>query len=592
MKHHSLLERVGARPADYLRDGSLDALNRHLPKDRQLVCRLPPVFSDFNWTEYDVQPKPEARLFRYFSLAEVECELRSQAEKQMFQDSLFSIHDCVYDVKEDQAPLLADPELAKLGPFYGYPQLLLKSAKDTTLGFESRFESGNLAAAYKISDWEYDLALNPDFGSTKQTCWFFFRVFNTTRGRPYRFNICNYTKSECVYNEGSRILCYSERLGQFCYLSDRLVACTNQAKKKDYSSYATLAFTMVFPEDGDTVYVMNSLPYTYSRMQSFVRKVVERPKWSNILKAEVLTKSLLGLDCPVLTIDELIVEEEPGGRSVGPTNPSIVVGGLATQRPPPKSEKKVVVIDARQHPGEPLGSHVCEVLTTLILSDSTVGKLLRERYKFYIVPMLNPDGVVLGNHRLNVAKLDLNRIWNTPTPQTCPTILAIKTLIQGLVDSKNDVFCFLDLHAHSKKYNCFFYSNPLKDKSDHVIVQLMAKHCSLYSMEDSTFKIRKEKENSARVVVWKEMGVRLSYTLEVGYGGVTQGVFKGQHHSWESILDIANGLAHSLVDMWDLDACKAELAKEGTPDLGPKADPDFGYDNGVKERKLGNSACI
>jgi len=48
--------------------------------------------------------------------------------------------------------------------------------------FESRFESGNLLAALKISDSEYDLILSNDINTNGHTQWFFFRVGNTRAG--------------------------------------------------------------------------------------------------------------------------------------------------------------------------------------------------------------------------------------------------------------------------------------------------------------------------------------------------------------------------------------------------------------------------
>ena len=49
---------------------------------------------------------------------------------------------------------------AKLASFYNRTGL-----EDTTLIFESRFESGNLARATQIGEFSYNLELRPDFGS-------------------------------------------------------------------------------------------------------------------------------------------------------------------------------------------------------------------------------------------------------------------------------------------------------------------------------------------------------------------------------------------------------------------------------------------
>ena len=37
------------------------------------------------------------------------------------------------------------------------------------------------------------------------------------------------------------------------------------------------------------------------------------------------------------------------------------------------------------------------------------AKLLRDNFVFKIIPMLNPDGVINGNYRCNLAGVDLNR---------------------------------------------------------------------------------------------------------------------------------------------------------------------------------------
>ena len=41
--------------------------------------------------------------------------------------------------------------------------------------------------------------------------------------------------------------------------------------------------------------------------------------------------------------------------------------------------------------------------------DNHEAQLLRDKYIFKIIPMLNPDGVINGNYRCNLAGFDLNR---------------------------------------------------------------------------------------------------------------------------------------------------------------------------------------
>lgn len=89
-----------------------------------------------------------------------------------------------------------------------------KEANDRTLIFESRFESGNLAAALKIDDNDYHLALQNDVNTLGNTQWFFFRVSNTQASHSVRFSLLNLCKPDSLYNEGMKVLVYSERNAQ------------------------------------------------------------------------------------------------------------------------------------------------------------------------------------------------------------------------------------------------------------------------------------------------------------------------------------------------------------------------------------------
>lgn len=63
----------------------------------------------------------------------------------------------------------------------------LNIVSDDDLVFESRFESGNLAKAIKITSVYYELYLRPDLYTNKHTQWFYFRVTNVKKGITYRY---------------------------------------------------------------------------------------------------------------------------------------------------------------------------------------------------------------------------------------------------------------------------------------------------------------------------------------------------------------------------------------------------------------------
>lgn len=63
----------------------------------------------------------------------------------------------------------------------------------------------------------------------------------------------------------------------------------------------------------------------------------------------------------------------------------------------PKTNRPIVFIAARVHPGETNASWIMRgILKTLLDEDSKPATIARERYIFKIIPMLNPEGVIFG----------------------------------------------------------------------------------------------------------------------------------------------------------------------------------------------------
>lgn len=89
-----------------------------------------------------------------------------------------------------------------------------------------------------------------------------------------------------------------------------------------------------------------------------------------------------------------------------------------------------VVITGRVHPGESNSSWMMQGAIDFLTSDHKHAKVcscmhmmcmcvlccsqyLRSHYVFKVVPMLNPDGVVVGNYRCSLVGVDLNRVFHS-----------------------------------------------------------------------------------------------------------------------------------------------------------------------------------
>ncbi len=93
------------------------------------------------------------------------------------------------------------------------------------------------------------------------------------------------------------------------------------------------------------------------------------------------------------------------------------------------SGKPMIFITARVHPGESPAQYVCQGLLDLLVGDSEEAVKLRSLFVFKVVPMLNPDGVFLGNYRCSYLGDDLNRHWLHPSDWAHREISATKALL-------------------------------------------------------------------------------------------------------------------------------------------------------------------
>ena len=90
----------------------------------------------------------------------------------------------------------------------------------------------------------------------------------------------------------------------------------------------------------------------------------------------------------------------------------------------PIKKRKVIVISSWIHPGESVASFVFNGFLKFILSPD--ARHLRKLFIFKLIPVQNPDGVVLGNYRSSIAGVDLNRMWISPDKTIHPTVFALK----------------------------------------------------------------------------------------------------------------------------------------------------------------------
>ncbi|GLI63696.1 hypothetical protein VaNZ11_006745 [Volvox africanus] len=243
-------------------------------------------------------------------------------------------------------------------------------------------------------------------------------------------------------------------------------------------------------------------------------------------RRQLLKRSLEGRRVELITITDCYGAT---GEAESP------LSGVFEHDPGPPSatfrEKTVFFVSSRVHPGETPATHIFNGMLAFLLRRSDPrAAALRRRFVFKLVPIVNPDGVAVGNYRTDTLGQNLNRFYTgVPDESTQPSVYAIKTLLmhyaqQGILEY------YIDLHAHANKKGVFIYGNTLGDCDAHMQSLLYAKLVALNNpafdfvgcnyTEKNMVRADKDgasKEGAGRVALYRETGLTHLYTIEANY---------------------------------------------------------------------------
>lgn len=367
------------------------------------------------------------------------------------------------------------------------------------------------------SENEYNLYLCSDTNAQNRCQWFYFCASNVRQGRVVKFNIVNMTKYPYFIKDGMKPSYFSEKEHRSIYSSwstnriDNLTLSKSTAKisggrtirlSDDQESEAqetaanyVLSFTHTFKYDYDKVYFAFVTPYPYTRLLKFLNYVEPLIQDDSIIyKRERLCSSLL--EIPVDAI------------------------AISSARRGPR-EKTYIVITARMHSAETAGSYKVQGIVKFLVSSDPVAESLRRNHIFLIVPLVNPDGVLLGNNRCSLAGNDMNRCWGSPDKFQEPVIHKLKSKLAEIYRTgKNQILIYSDLHGHSRLCNSFMFAchkgtgTLCSWTKARLLPRILAKRCHMFNYHSCSFKVEPKKANTARIIVWKEFKVVNSFTLE------------------------------------------------------------------------------
>lgn len=343
------------------------------------------------------------------------------------------------------------------------------------------------------------------------------------------------------------MLCHNLNTNQVLYYK-----CTRHRRRY------CLSVVFMFDREQDEYFFSYSYPYTYTDLQRFLHNLeaMELP----YMRRELLGRTIQHrrLDLVVISSKEnlqrfqmdrhssfenqhvlnlvkkysALADSQPhkGGKYAGeqsgsqrrrhrPTPGERITKDESVARHSNIESIKCVFITARVHPGETPASWICHGILEFLLSNNPAARCLRDHIIFYIIPMLNPDGVAIGNYRTSSLGFDLNRHWINPERWSQPTICLVKSMLMALGgDPKIDLDYFIDIHAHTTAQNGFMYTNSIiAGGRQELFPRLLDEICPQFAYDKCKATTHAYKQGTGRRAMGSFLSVcgTMCYTFEV-----------------------------------------------------------------------------
>ncbi|MFS0849879.1 M14-type cytosolic carboxypeptidase [Novosphingobium panipatense] len=260
----------------------------------------------------------------------------------------------------------------------------------TDIQISAAFDSGNIEVV-SVDGAEAHLTIRRDYQSDFFQ-WFHFRVSGAA-GRELTLRISGLAASAYPMGWPGYDAVVSE---------DREFWSRAASSFEEKTDAGTL--TIRYRPEGDLAWFAYFAPYSMERHHDLV---------ANVALAEGVTHRALGVTLDGQPID------------------CLEMGTGSTQ----------VWLYGRQHPGETMAEWWMEGALELLADPaSSIGRELRKRCRFHVVPNANPDGSRRGHLRTNAAGVNLNREWAEPSAERSPEVLALRDAMdQTGVDFAMDV---------------------------------------------------------------------------------------------------------------------------------------------------------
>lgn len=294
------------------------------------------------------------------------------------------------------------PNLLKNGAFdppASYIHDLAPEKGNKQVKFIADFENSTLGKVKEIGPDEFYLYALPEDKPRPAFMWFHFRIEGCKdREVTFHVNTSPYSKDNTGGN-GTRSPVMS-------YDRDNWVGIEDKSWNEDGT---VLTFKQRFTQS--PAWICSFFPFTSDHITRFI----EQRKAGPFFKAGSIGKTREGREMRMYTITDGAVAE---------------------------TEKRVILFTTLQHDLETTGAMAQEGICRFLLSDDPRADKLRRAFVFYVVPMMDPDGIADGMVYCPVG--NMNRQWGL---NTTPETTCVEQFVKDLAARGRKVDLFMDFHG-------------------------------------------------------------------------------------------------------------------------------------------------
>jgi hypothetical protein len=265
----------------------------------------------------------------------------------------------------------------------------------------NEFSGARASDFYAVNDSVFEVFVEPENNPINNSPWYAFKIWSdTVRAAKIRLNYRDATHR------------YTPKLLSFVQADSTWQQQWELPVKYDTANGTGTFEVLLAP---DPVIISAQPLYTYTGLlDTLAHRNITEPGFTNIFE----------------------VGKSHGGRTIW----ELDITEVQDEQPAP-----VLVILGRQHPPEVTGFKASLYFLEELTADTPLAKTFRNTFVVKSFPMVNPDGVEMGNWRSNAAGIDLNRDWknfNQPEPR------AVRAALAGLTTNpKRSMFYAIDFHS-------------------------------------------------------------------------------------------------------------------------------------------------